>query len=180
MVPAKNMASSTFRLGPVLVSAALILISCSERTPPPRTYPLGEKVTLGHLVYSAYETQWLTEIGSGPDARVPQNRFLLVRMAVTNSSGQTIASPNLSVLDDAGNSYGELSDGQGVPQWIGYIRQINGSDTTQGNLVFDVPPRHYRLRITDENGERMALIDMPLEFNAETPDLAPSGGAKKQ
>lgn len=174
------MASSTSRLGPALVSAALILISCTEKTLPPRTYPLGEKVTLGHLVYSAYETQWLTQIGSGPDARVPQNRFLLVRMAVTNSSGQTIASPNLSLLDDAGNIYAELSDGQGVPQWIGYIRQINGSDTTQGNLVFDVAPRHYKLRITDENGERPALIDLPLEFNAETPDLAPGADGKKR
>jgi Domain of unknown function (DUF4352) len=159
------------------LATALILSSCAQRTPPPRTYPLGEKVSLGHLIYSAYETQWLTQLGTGPDARVPQNRFLLVRMAVTNSGGETIASPNLSIVDDNGNSFEELSDGQGVPQWIGYIRQINQADTTQGNLLFDVPPRHYKLRITDEEGQRTAMIDLPLEFSPELPDLAPQ---KKQ
>jgi Domain of unknown function (DUF4352) len=108
---------------------------------------------------------------------VPQNRFFLVRIAVTNSGGESIASPNLSVVDDSGNSYQELSDGQGVPQWIGYIRQIAPADTLQGNLVFDIPPRHYKLRVTDEDGQQAAMIDLPLEFTPETPDLAP---AKKQ
>jgi Domain of unknown function (DUF4352) len=136
-----------------------------------RTYPLGERVALGHLVYSAYETQWLTQIGSGPDARVPQNRFFLVRMSVTNSGGEQMASPNLTIEDDAGTSYPEISDGQGVPQWIGFIRQINPADTLQGNLVFDVPPKHYKLRVTDEEGRTDAMIDLPLEFTPEAPDL---------
>jgi hypothetical protein len=157
----------------VLAFSAIVLASCTQKAPPPRTFPLGEKVELGHLVYSAYETQWLTQIGAGPDARIPQNRFLLVRVAITNSGGDQVTSPNLTILDDNGNSYPELSDGQGVPGWIGYIRQIKDADTSQGNLVFDVQPRHYRLRVTDESGERSALIDLPLEFTSETPDLAP-------
>jgi hypothetical protein len=72
-----------------------------------------------------------------------------------------------------------VSDGQGVPQWIGYIRQINPADTMQGNLVFDAPPRHYKLRVTDEEGQHEAMIDLPLEFSEETPNLAP-GEKKKQ
>jgi uncharacterized protein (TIGR02588 family) len=159
-----------------LAVCLLALSSCTLKPAPPRTHPLGEKISLGHLVYSAYETQWLTQIGSGPDARIPQNRFFLIRLAITNSGGETIASPNLSIVDDSGNSYSELSDGQGVPQWIGYIRQIAQADTSQGNLVFDVQPKHYKLRITDETGERAALIDLPLEFTSEPPaiqDLAP-------
>jgi len=50
----------------------------------------------------------------------------------------------------------------------------------QGNLVFDVAPRHYKLRVTDEEGQHTALIDLPLEFNAEAPDLAPPAGEKKK
>ena len=169
---------SRFRLASL--ATLLAFTCCTERTPPPRTFPLGDRVTLGHLVYSAYETQWLTQLGSGADARVPQNRFFLVRLAVTNSGGESIASPNLSIIDDAGNSYEELGDGQGVPQWIGYIRQISQADTMQGNLVFDVAPRHYKLRVTDEEGQHTALIDLPLEFNAEAPDLAPPAGEKKK
>ena len=162
-----------FRLASL--AALVVLVSCAQKTPPPRTYSLGDKVALGHLVYAAYETQWLTEIRGGADARVPQNRFLLVRLAVTNSGGESIASPNLSLVDDDGNSYSELSDGQGVPQWIGYIRQIAQADTTQGNLVFDVAPRHYKLRVTDEDGQRTAMIDLPLEFHSEGPDLGQPG-----
>ena len=51
---------------------------------------------------------------------MPQQRFFLVRVAITNSGGQPVVAPNLSVVDDKGNSYEELSDGQGVPQWIGF------------------------------------------------------------
>ena len=161
------------RLTLALCATLLALASCVQRTPPAHTFPLGEKVTLGHLVFSAFETQWLAQIGEGTEARVPQNRFLLVRVAVTNSGGDPIACPALTVVDDNGNSYSEISDGQGVPQWIGYIRQINQADTMQGNLLFDAPPRHYRLRVTDEEGQREALIDLPLEFTPETPDLTP-------
>lgn len=156
------------------------LAACTQKPKPARTFPLGEKITLGHLVYSAYETQWLPQIGAGPNARIPQSRFFLVRISITNSSGDSITSPNLSIVDDNGNSYEELSDGTGVPKWIGYIRQINESDTLQGNLVFDAPPRHYKLRVADEDVQRTALIDLPLEFTPETPDFLPKSEEKKQ
>ena len=157
-----------------LFATLLALPSCAPKSTATRTYPLGEKVALGHLVYAAYETQWLTQIGTGTEARVPQNRFLLVRASVTNSGGEPIACPAVTVVDDSGNSYSEVSDGEGVPQWMGYIRQIKPADTMQGNLVFDAPPRHYKLRVTDEDGQREETIDLPLEFTPESPDLAPA------
>lgn len=163
------------RLTLALLATVLGLTSCAQRTAPARTFPLGEKVTLGDLVYSAFETQWLTQIGQGTEARVPQNRFLLVRVSVSNSGGEAIACPAMNIVDDSGNSYSEISDGQGVQQWIGYIRQINPADTMQGNLLFDAPPRHYKLRVTDQEGQRDALIDLPLEFTPETPDLTAPG-----
>ena len=159
----------------------LVLSACTAKPKPPRTFPLGDKITVGHLVYAAYETQWLPQIGRGPDARIPQSRFFLVRISITNSSGASITSPNLSIVDDNGNTYEELSDGTGVPQWIGYIRQINEGDTLQGNLVFDVPPRHYKLRVTDEDVQRASLIDLPLEFEpAAAPDFPTKSDEKNQ
>ena len=171
------------RLVPLLALSAWLpgLISCASKPASLRTYQLGEKVAVGHLIYSAFDTQWLTEIGEGMDARVPQQRFFLVRMAVTNSGGQPVAAPNLSVVDDKGTSYEELSDGQGVSQWIGFLRQLDASDTAQGNLVFDVPPRHYKLRVSDEGGQNTALIDLPLDFTGnELPDLNIAAPPKKQ
>ena len=154
--------------------------SPSEKRYPVRTYTLGERVDLGHIVYTVFETQWLTHIGEGPDARIPQDRFFLVRMSATNSLGTDLMVPNVSVQDDNGNSYPELSDGEGVPQWIGFLRNVKPVESAQGNLVFDALPRHYKLKLSDETGERTAYIDIPLSFGAETPDLLNQGGAGKQ
>jgi hypothetical protein len=45
------------------------------------------------------------------------------------------------------------------------------NDSTQGNVVFDVPPRHYKLKVTDETGDHIAYIDIPLSFGADTPEV---------
>ena len=56
---------------------------------------MGERVSLGHIVYVVFETQWLTHIGEGAEARVPQHRFFLVRMSAVNSYGSEVIVPNL-------------------------------------------------------------------------------------
>ena len=75
------------------------------------------------------------------------------------------------IEDSKGNQYQEVSNGEGVPQWIGYIRQVQPADSASGNLVFDAPPARYQLRIADEEEARFALIELPLTFAAETPEM---------
>jgi hypothetical protein len=164
------------------IIAELFLIACSpsETSYPVRTYNLGERVDLGHIVYTVFETQWLTHIGDGAAGRIPQNRFFLVRMSATNGLGTDVMVPNVSVEDDSGTRYPELSDGEGVPQWIGFLRNVKPAESAMGNLVFDAPPRHYKLKLADETGDRIAYIDIPLSFGAETPDLLNQDGAGKQ
>jgi hypothetical protein len=165
-----------------VVAATLLFASCGSGTGtyPVRTYSMGEKVTLGHIDYEVFETQWLTHIGSGADARVPQSRFFLVRMQATNSSSGEIIVPNFVLEDDNGGTYPELSSGEGVPQYIGYLRTVKPTDWVRGNAVFDAPPRHYKMKITDETGERTAYIDIPLSFVSETPDIPELGGKDKK
>jgi hypothetical protein len=164
------------------VTAALLLNACSSRPVPLHSYSLGEKAILGHIIYTAYETQWVPQFGDGPAARIPQHRFFLVRMSAVNSGGADLIVPNVTVEDDQGNSYSELQNGDGVPDWIGYLRQVKPAESAQGNLVFDAPPAHYKLRVTDEDGENGAYIDIPLSFGAEvpTPEVPAPGGEKKQ
>ena len=90
--------------------------------------------------------------------------------------------PNVTIEDDRGNSFPELRDGDGVPQWIGYLRQVKPAESTSGNLVFDAPPAHYKLRVTDENEDAFAYIDIPLSFGAEVPttELPAPGSEKKK
>src|SRR5664279_1339062 len=76
-----------------VAAAACLLSFCGdseEKAYPVRTYNMGEKVTLGHIVYTVFETQWLTHIGAGADARVPQHRFFLVRLSALNSLSSDI------------------------------------------------------------------------------------------
>jgi hypothetical protein len=162
-----------------VLAAVSLLSSCGDSGEkfPVRTYPMGEKITVGHVVYEVFETQWLTHIGQGTDARVPQNRFFLVRLSAINSLSTDIIVPSLTVEDDSGKSYPELSSGEGVPQYIGYLRSVKGTESAQGNALFDVPPGHYKLKVTDETGEKAAYVDIPLSFVSETPDV-PDVGAK--
>ena len=105
-------------------------------------------------------------------ARVPQNRFFLIRISAVDSGNEEVLVPNPTLLDDAGNAYEELSDGEGVPQWTGFLRRVRPADSIAGNIAFDVAPKHYKLRLTDENGDKAALVDVPLDFNAESPASA--------
>ncbi len=140
---------------------------------------MGDKVYLGKLIYTVFETQYLTQLGEGLKARAPQNRFFLVRLSVVNGANSEIPVPNMTVEDDDGNTYSELTNGEGVPQWIGFIRPARPAEAVQGNVVFDAPPRHYKLRISDEGEEKQALIDIPLTFNAEMPQTPEPGSEKK-
>jgi hypothetical protein len=165
-----------------VVAAASLVASCDsgERSFPVRTYALGERIALGHLVYVVFETQWLTQIGEGVDARVPQHRFFLVRLSTVNSLGSDVIVPNLVLEDDNGNTYPELSSGEGVPQYIGYLRSVKPAQSAHGNALFDAPPRHYKMKIADETGDKIAYVDIPLNFVSETPDVPEMGSKDKK
>ena len=164
------------------VAAASLLSSCGdsgERPSAAQTFSLGEPVTLGHIVYKVFETQWLTHIGSGADARIPQHRFFLVRLSTVNSSSTDVIVPNFTIEDDSGNTYPELSSGEGVPQYIGYLRNVKPAESQQGNALFDAPPRHYKIKLTDETGEKTAYVDIPLSFASDSPDVPVPDKGKK-
>lgn len=165
------------------VTAALLLNACSRvSSSPVQNYVLGEKIPLGHIIYTVYETQWLPQLGEPPVARIPDHRFFLVRMTAVNSGGAELIVPSVTIEDDKGKTYPELRDGDGVPQWIGYLRQVKPAESAQGNLVFDAPPAHYKLRIVDENEDASAYVDIPLSFGAEFPtnEIPAPGSEKKQ
>jgi Domain of unknown function (DUF4352) len=169
-------AKSTYLL---IALSALFLNSCgASRDTSIKVYDLGSRVEVGHLIYTVFETQWVPQIGAGDSARVPKHRFFLVRLSAVNSGSEDLDVPNVTLVDDAGKSTEEMQDGDQVPQWVGFIRKVKPADSISGNVVFDAEPRHYRLRVTDENGEKSAFVDIPLNFNADAPPVpVPSGGA---
>src|SRR5437764_15153772 len=104
-----------------VVITATLLSSCGEeeKAYPVRTFSMGERITLGHVVYVVYETQWLTHLGDAPDARVPQHRFFLIRLSAVNGSSKDAIIPNFTLEDDKGGTFPEISDEtNAVPQYI--------------------------------------------------------------
>jgi hypothetical protein len=165
---------------PLPLVAALLLAGCSSNNQvKPRNANMGERVELGHIIYTVFETQWLTKIGEGVDAKVPQNRYFLVRLSAANSSNAPVMVPAMTLEDDQGKTYNELTDGRGVPQWIGLLREVKTAEAAQGNVVFDVTPGHYKLRVTDEDERTAALIDIPLSLGSELPETSLPGSEKK-
>jgi hypothetical protein len=139
-----------------------------------RTYPLGTRVQAGSLLYTVFDTQWFTQLGDGLDARIPEHRFFLIRLSVVNSGGKELMVPPFTLLDEDGNTHSELTNGEKIPMWTGLLRSVRQGETLQGNVAFDVPPRHYKLKISDETEQKSAWIEIPLAFGPETPDLPPA------
>jgi hypothetical protein len=77
--------------------------------------------------------------------------------------------PAMTVEDDSGKTYDEVSDGRGIPQWIGLLREVKTAEAAQGNIAFDVLPGHYKLRVSDEDQVNTVLVDLPLSLGNDMP-----------
>jgi hypothetical protein len=145
------------------VSLLLLTAGCSHKKEV-RSVSMGEKAEVGSFVYQAIDTSWPMTLAE----RTPKERFFVVRMTITNTGGTDTTIPGFEVVDDQGNSYPESADGAGLEKWLGMSRKIRVAGTEQADILFDVPPKHYRLRVADENDNFM-YIDIPLNLNSEAP-----------
>src|SRR5215469_11942425 len=108
----------------VILAAGLLSCTSGEKIEPPHTYQLGDRVPVGHLIYTVLEKQWQNQLGAGTDARIPLNKFYLLKLTVVNSGGGEVIIPNTQLADDASADYPEAADGEGVKDWIGNTRQV--------------------------------------------------------
>lgn len=131
------------------------------------TFAIGEKVQVGPLVYEIYQSNWRNELGSG--GRTPKNRYLFIKVSVTNSSNEPVAVHGFSVRGaGADDVYSEVTeDMDKVDNWFGLLRNVGPSQTEQGWVVFDVPLAAYKF-IATEGGqvdeEKYAHIDIPVSL----------------
>ena len=156
----------------VTLLCAVALVSCGPVGSNIQTYNLGDRVQAGPLAYVAFETRWYYSLGTpgvDPQAnpRIPANRFLVVKMSITNDGAVDSQVPTLMLLDDSGQSFNELSDGTGVPDWMGVARKIKPVQSEKGTIAFDVPPKHYKLRVSDETDQIVSYIDLPLNLMSD-------------
>lgn len=159
------------------VTLCLLAAGCTPSGPPKmsaRIYAMGEQAQVGALVYTVTDADYLDQLGDAPGARTPKNRFLAIRLSVTNGGAGLSGIPPMSLHDSAGNVVAqEVDDAEGLAEWLGSLRHVQAAETIRGRVLFDVPPSAYRLRVSndaDPDNERAALVDIPLHF---TPPPAP-------
>lgn len=143
---------------------------------------MGEPVAAGPLKYNVIESVWRSQLGNEFKMRIPDQRFLLITVTVTNGGGHDISVPLLQLEGSDGTMYTESDNGENVDQWFGLLRTLNPAQTQQGRLLFDVPLGSYRLKVTDggdPGNEKSAWVAIPLRMDPETissPLPEPSSG----
>jgi hypothetical protein len=147
----------------------LILAGCSASAPERKsvTFTAGDKASVEKLTYSVVDTQIFPHLGEEASPRVPQNRFYVVQLSVSNAGSEASPIPGMTLVDDSGKTYDELLDGTGVPHWLGVTRKVLANQTEQGSVVFDAPASHYKLKLTDETDPNDVYVDIPLSFAHE-------------
>ncbi len=142
-------------------------------------YPMGERVAVGPLTYNVVETVWRSQLGDPFKVRLPEQRFLLITISVTNGAGKEVSVPLMTVQNQNGQMFLESDDGEGVDNWFGLLRNLSPAQTQHGNILFDVGLTSYRLRITDggEPGtEKYAWVAIPLRMDGDTGVPSPIPG----
>jgi hypothetical protein len=133
-----------------------------------RAYALGQRVEVGQLIYTALEVQWVPQLGEGPEARLPTHRFLIVRMIIGNSGSAALPVPPLTLIGVDGTSFNEVEDASPLQDWFGTVRRLEGVQSRQGSVVFDVPRGEYKLKVManpfDTGDENTAFIEIPPQF----------------
>jgi hypothetical protein len=146
---------------------SLGLAGCSSVSPKntPTIFAAGDKAAMGSLVYNLTDAETTPQLGDDPtNPRTPQERFYLVKVSISNSGADEQPIPGMTLVDDSGKMYPELSDGAGVANWLGVVRKVGAAQTEQGIVAFDAPVRHYRLRLNDTLDDKEVAIDIPLSF----------------
>lgn len=138
--------------------------------------PMGSTVAVGNLKYTVFQTEWREALDGTTGPRSPQHRFLLVTLSVENTGTQEAGIPLLRLVDSSDAAHEELSNGEGVQDWLGYLRTAQPGASERGVILFDVPPAGYKLRVSsggDLEDEKTAVIDIPYRVDIGPPTSSP-------
>ena len=74
----------------------LVLGGCEKSQQSRTDFSMGERVPVGQMTYSVVESTWRTQLGESFKARTPEQRFLLIKISVTNGTGKDVSIPLLT------------------------------------------------------------------------------------
>jgi hypothetical protein len=141
------------------------------------TFNMGERAQVGTIIYTVFDTKWELSLGEQPTPRIPTNRFLIINLSAVNGGPAAVSIPTFTLIDDDGQAYQELDNGEGVANWLGFVRRVRPAESAQGTVVFDVPQKRFKLRVADEE-DHFAFINIPLSLGEPPPDTNPKAPAR--
>lgn len=145
-----------------------------------KTYKMGERAAVGLLTYNILEANYYSQLGEQGRIKMPEKRFLIIRLSITNGGAAEAELPLFRLIDGSGAEIGEVQQAEFIPGWMGMIRKVGPTQTEEGRILFDVSPKPYKLEITDgaEPGkEQTAYVEIPIDFEtSEGTTAAPQQG----
>jgi hypothetical protein len=170
----------TLLVGGLLASCGKGPESDAEIKMAAKTFKMGELASAGVVTYNVLEAEYKTQLGTTSSPKIPQNRYLILRLAITNGGAKEVDLPLLSLIDSEGNAHQELHSDMGVSGWFGLLRKVGPTATEEGRVIFDVAPKDYKLEVTDggvPGKEQLARIEIPMQFDTAEPIPAAGQGA---
>lgn len=134
---------------------------------------MGQKLKVEDIAYTVLAADWTEALGEGATARIPNHRFLLLRIAATNEGGGPAEMGSFKLIASNGTEYGEVANGAGVSEWLGLARELDAKDAKQGVVLFDAPKAVYELQVADAfydgDSGSAALIQIPVRPEGAQP-----------
>ena len=153
-----------------LVVLMTIPLGCrrGQQAGPGEVFSMGSQVRVGSLTYQVIDADWRDSLDTATGPRQPKNRYLMLNVTVTNNGNEDAGVPLMALIDSKGTENLEERKGDGVPQWLGYLRVLAPGTSQSGYVLFDAPAESYKMRVSsggEPDKEQTALIEIPFKID---------------
>jgi hypothetical protein len=130
-------------------------------------------MVLGGVEHTVLTAEWRGALGEGASSRLPDNQFLVLRIALTNETDNPAEIASMRLVADDGTEYEELADGSGLFDWLGLVRTLSSKESRQGDVLFDAPRAVYKLKLAEQSADgeeiNVAMVEIPVRVDETLP-----------
>lgn len=161
---------------PIITALAAVLVSicfaCGVSSKMTKPVAMGSKVQAGALIYTVLDVEWADDLTADGASRVPEKRFAIVRLNISNAGSRPVDVPLMSMVNTQGAAFLEQTEGKGVEEWWGILRTVNPGETLNRRILFDVAAGDYNLRLSDggdSESETFRYVSLPYRLRESSP-----------